>query len=192
MAAVVVPGIASAAQARARVAATRFAPEGTRGACPCVRAGDHFIRVWPGHAARQRESVGMIALVETLAGLEAIEEVCEVEGLLALLIGPFDLSVSLGLSGDYLHAEARAAIDRMLAAAQANCVPVMAPCSIPTQSKPAASATIGSGVGQRCSLSTPTKSSLPMLCRATPPHYDRCRMNYRRFTGSLWPCRSAA
>jgi 4-hydroxy-2-oxoheptanedioate aldolase len=126
-AAVVVPGIASADQARAMVAAARFAPEGTRGACPCVRAGDHFIRDWRSHAARQRENVGVIALVETRAGLEAIEEICAVEGLLALLIGPFDLAVSLGLSGDYLHPEARMAIDRMLAAAQASRLPVMAP-----------------------------------------------------------------
>lgn len=126
-AAVVVPGIASAAQARAMVAAARFAPEGTRGACPCVRAGGHFILDWPGHVARQRESVGVIALVETRAGLEAIEEICAVEGLLALLIGPFDLSVSLGHAGDYLAGEVQAGIDRMLNAARAYRLPVMAP-----------------------------------------------------------------
>ena len=126
-AAVVVPGIASAEQARAMVAAARFAPEGTRGACPCVRAGDHFIRDWRGHVARQRESVGVIALVETRAGLEAIEEICAVKGLLALLIGPFDLSVSLGHAGNYLGAEVQAAIGRMLRAAHARDLPVMAP-----------------------------------------------------------------
>ncbi|MGY6251374.1 HpcH/HpaI aldolase family protein [Bosea thiooxidans] len=126
-AAVVVPGIASAEQACAMVAAARFAPEGTRGACPCVRAGDHFIRDWRGHVARQRESVGVIALVETRAGLEAIEEICAVDGLLALLIGPFDLSVSLGHAGDYLAGEVQAGIGRMLRAARANGLPVMAP-----------------------------------------------------------------
>jgi 4-hydroxy-2-oxoheptanedioate aldolase len=126
-AAIVVPGIASAEQARAMVAAARFAPEGTRGACPCVRAGGHFIRDWPAHVARQRENVGVVALVETRAGLEAIEEICAVEGLLALLVGPFDLSVSLGHAGDYLGAEVQAAIGLMLRAAQVNGLPVMAP-----------------------------------------------------------------
>jgi 4-hydroxy-2-oxoheptanedioate aldolase len=130
-AAIVVPGIASAAQARAMVAAARFAPEGTRGACPCVRAGDHFIRDWRGHVARQRESVGVIALVETRAGLDAIEDICAVEGLLALLIGPFDLSVSLGHAGDYLVDEVQTGIDRMLEAAQAHGLPVMAPIFSP-------------------------------------------------------------
>jgi 2-keto-3-deoxy-L-rhamnonate aldolase RhmA len=46
---------------------------------------------------------------------------------LALLIGPFDLSVSLGRSGDYLHPEVQAAIDHMMAAAAANGLPVIAP-----------------------------------------------------------------
>jgi 4-hydroxy-2-oxoheptanedioate aldolase len=50
-----------------------------------------------------------------------------VEGLLALLIGPFDLSVSLGFAGDYLHPEVQSAIDRMLQAAAANDLPVIAP-----------------------------------------------------------------
>lgn len=124
---VVVPGVSSADQARAMVAATRFAPEGTRGACPCVRAGDHFIRDWRGYVARQREGVGVIALVETRAGLDAIEAICAVDGLAGLLIGPFDLSVSLGHAGDYLHAEVQAAIGRMIAAAKGRGLPVIAP-----------------------------------------------------------------
>jgi 4-hydroxy-2-oxoheptanedioate aldolase len=126
-AAVVVPGIASASQARAMVAASRFAPDGTRGACPCVRAGGHYIPDWRGYVAAQRAGVGVIALVETRAGLEEIESICAVEGLLALLIGPFDLSVSLGFEGNYLHPEVRLAIERMIKAAKASNLPVMVP-----------------------------------------------------------------
>jgi 4-hydroxy-2-oxoheptanedioate aldolase len=124
---VVVPGVVTAAQARAAVAASRFAPEGTRGACPCVRAGGHFIRDWRGYAARQHREAGVIALVETRAGLAAIEAICAVEGLMALLVGPFDLSVSMGYAGDYLHPDVQGAIDRMMAAAKAARLPVIAP-----------------------------------------------------------------
>jgi 4-hydroxy-2-oxoheptanedioate aldolase len=126
-AAVVMPGIATPEQAVAAVAASRFAPEGTRGACPCVRAGGHYITDWRGYVGRQRAETGVIALVETAEGLANIEAICRVEGLLALLIGPFDLSVSLGLQGDYRHPEAQAAISRMLAAAAAARLPVIAP-----------------------------------------------------------------
>lgn len=126
-AAVVMPGIASPEQARAAVAAGRFAPEGTRGACPCVRAGGHYITDWRAYVGRQRAETGVMALVETAEGLGNIEAICAVEGLLALVIGPFDLSVSLGLQGDYRHAEVQRAIGRMLAAAAAAKLPVLAP-----------------------------------------------------------------
>ncbi|MFY7851608.1 MAG: aldolase/citrate lyase family protein [Brevundimonas sp.] len=111
----------------AMVAASSFAPEGTRGACPCVRAGNHFIRDWRGYVTRQRADVGVVALVETRRGLEAISDICAVEGVRALLIGPFDLSVSLGFAGDYRHRDVQAALDRMIAAAQAAGLPVIAP-----------------------------------------------------------------
>jgi 4-hydroxy-2-oxoheptanedioate aldolase len=124
---IVVPGIELPGQLAAMVAATRFAPDGTRGACPCVRAGDHFIRDWPAYVQQQRRSIGAIALVETAAGVDAIGEICAVEGLSALLVGPFDLSVSLGHAGDYRHPKVERALDQMIAAATANGVPVFAP-----------------------------------------------------------------
>ncbi len=124
--AVVVPGVESAGDAARAVAATRFAPEGTRGACPCVRAGGHFIRDWRAHEAAERDK-GVIALVETAEGLGNIEAICATPGLKALLAGPFDLSVSLGLRGDYRHPRVEAAMDRMAAAARANGLPLIAP-----------------------------------------------------------------
>jgi 4-hydroxy-2-oxoheptanedioate aldolase len=124
--AVIVPGVATAEQAKAMVAAGRFAPEGARGACPCVRAGGQYITDWRGYVRDQGET-GVIALVETAEGLSNIEDICKVEGLMALLIGPFDLSVSLGFAGDYLHADVQNAIDRMATAAHAARLPVIAP-----------------------------------------------------------------
>jgi 4-hydroxy-2-oxoheptanedioate aldolase len=125
--AIVVPGIETAEQAASAVAATRFAPEGMRGACPCVRAGGHYIRDWRSYVAAQRREAGIIALVETRAGLANIEAICAVDGLLALMIGPFDLSVSMGHAGDYLDDGVQTAIDRMIAAARAARLAVMAP-----------------------------------------------------------------
>jgi 4-hydroxy-2-oxoheptanedioate aldolase len=126
-AAVVVPGIATAAQAAAMVAAGRFAPEGTRGACPCVRAGGHYITDWRGYVGSQSRETGVMALVETAEGLSNIDAICATQGLLAMVIGPFDLSVSLGHQGDYRHADVQAAIGRMLVAAEAARLPVIAP-----------------------------------------------------------------
>jgi 4-hydroxy-2-oxoheptanedioate aldolase len=124
---VVMPGIATAAQAKAAVLAGRFAPEGTRGACPCVRAGGHFIADWKGYAGLQQRETGIIALVETAEGLANIDDIVRTKGLMALLVGPFDLSVSLGHQGDYRHPAVQAAIDRMVGAAVAAGLPVIAP-----------------------------------------------------------------
>jgi 4-hydroxy-2-oxoheptanedioate aldolase len=124
--AVVVPGIASAEQAARAVAATRFAPEGLRGACPCVRAGGHYIRDWRAHVTAEREK-GVVALVETAEGLDGLEAICATPGLLALLVGPYDLSVSLGLAGDYRDPRVEAAMERMAAAAGAAGLPLIAP-----------------------------------------------------------------
>lgn len=123
----VVPGISSARQIETMIAATRFAPEGIRGACPCVRAGGHFIADWRDYAGRQARATGVIALVETRDGLDAIAEICPAPGLKALMLGPFDLSVSLGFAGDYRHKTVQAALDRMIAAARDANVPVFAP-----------------------------------------------------------------
>lgn len=126
-AAVVVPGVSSATHAAELVAAGWFAPDGTRGACPCVRSGGQFVRDWPAYVAAQRACTGVIALVETRAGLDDIENIAAVPGLLALMIGPFDLAVSLGHGSDYLAEDVQDAIDRMMKAASANALPVFAP-----------------------------------------------------------------
>jgi 4-hydroxy-2-oxoheptanedioate aldolase len=115
--AVVVPAIGSAEEAAAAVAATRYAPDGTRGACPCVRAAHHMAWDWRGYTASQQRDAGIVALVETPPGVADIERIVRVEGLAALMVGPFDLAVAMGRQGDYLAADVRDAIDRMLKAA---------------------------------------------------------------------------
>ncbi|WP_439578407.1 HpcH/HpaI aldolase family protein [Elioraea sp.] len=124
-AAVVVPGIASRAEAEAAAAAARYAPRGTRGACPCVRAGGHVIADWSAH--EDADEAGVILLVETRAGVEAIDQIVAVPGPLALMLGPFDLSVSLGHRGDWRHPEVGAALERLAAAARGADLPLIAP-----------------------------------------------------------------
>ncbi len=123
--AVVVPAIASRRDAEAAIAATRFAPGGTRGACPCVRAVGQYATSWQAFAAAGE--AGAIMLVETAEGVAAIEEIVAAPGALALMLGPFDLSVSLGFRGDWRHAEVQAALRRMREAARAVSLPVIVP-----------------------------------------------------------------
>ncbi len=128
---VVVPNVANAAEAEEAVAATRFGPVGLRGACPCCRSGGHFIRNWRDYVAEEEARVGAVALVESEAGYRNFAEIAAVEGLTAIMIGPFDLSVSMGLEGNWRDPKVLAAVHAMIAqaveAGQRVIMPVFAP-----------------------------------------------------------------
>ncbi|MEO5699613.1 MAG: aldolase/citrate lyase family protein [Casimicrobiaceae bacterium] len=130
-AAVIVPGIDSLDGARRALAAARFAPHGNRGACPGVRAGAAYAGNWRGYTTQQHDEAGVILLIETPQAVAEIDAIVALRGLRAVLIGPFDLSVTMGHQGDFLHAEVTAAIERVVAAARAHDMPVILPVFSP-------------------------------------------------------------
>ncbi len=58
----------------------------------------------------------MIAQVESVTALERLPALAAVKGLDALLVGPADLSISLGVGGQWDHPRLSDAIDRVIAA----------------------------------------------------------------------------
>ena len=101
--AVVVPQVTTRAEAEKAVSAARYYPKGTRGACPCIRVGQHYITEWDRHATRANAEAMVIALVEGRQGMENIEAIITTDGLDAVMLGPFDLSVALGVGGQLDH-----------------------------------------------------------------------------------------
>jgi 4-hydroxy-2-oxoheptanedioate aldolase len=89
----VVPMIDTADEATAIVAATRYPPDGVRGVSSARAA--RWGRV-PDYHATAAEQLCVIAQVESAAGLANIEEICAVDGIDAVFIGPMDLATSLG------------------------------------------------------------------------------------------------
>lgn len=118
LAGIVAPGVETAQEAHDWVRALRFGPQGTRGACPIVRAAGHSATPWRDVADRQSR-VGLVLLVESGPGIEAAEAIAATPGIDGLMVGPFDLSVSLGLGGDVGAAPVQAGIARVIGAAQA-------------------------------------------------------------------------
>jgi 2-keto-3-deoxy-L-rhamnonate aldolase RhmA len=86
---VVIAMVESAAQAADAVAATRYAPGGVRSFGP-LRAG---LGIDPA-ALQARASV--FAMIETTRGLAAVDEICGVDGLTGIYVGPADLAISMG------------------------------------------------------------------------------------------------
>ena len=124
---IVVPGAESASALAAVVAATRYAPAGRRGACPIVRSGGHLVGDWAAYAAKEDAAVGVVALVETPAGVAAASELCGVPGLAAVMLGPFDLSVAMDMPGQLAAPEVTGALDQVIAAARSRGLPVIVP-----------------------------------------------------------------
>ena len=67
-------------------------------------------------AANERTSV--ICLIETAEGAENVDAIAAVKGVDGLWVGHFDLSVSLGIPGEFNHPKFTAAIDRTVKAAK--------------------------------------------------------------------------
>ncbi len=86
---VLIAMVESAADAAAAVAATRYAPGGVRSFGP-LRAS---LGIDPA-ALQARASV--FAMIETTRGLAAVDEICGVDGLTGIYIGPADLAISMG------------------------------------------------------------------------------------------------
>ena len=109
---VICPMIDSAEQASAFVAATRYPPLGGRSFGPArgllYGGADYF--------ERADETLVRLAMVETAAGLAAVEAICAVDGLDGIFIGPNDLGLALGRApaADPTDPEVVAAIRRCL------------------------------------------------------------------------------
>lgn len=91
---VVIPMVNSADEARAAVAACRYAPAGSRSYGP-LRAS---LYGGPDYFQHANAEVACIPMIETRAAIEDLDAILDVEGIDAVYIGPADLSVSYGLA----------------------------------------------------------------------------------------------
>ena len=95
-----------------RVAATRYPPLGVRSFGP--------LRASLGHRIADLQSrVRVFAMIETAAALSGLSQICAVDGLAGLYVGPADLAISMGVEavGAMKHSAVLDAIVRIQRAA---------------------------------------------------------------------------
>jgi 2-keto-3-deoxy-L-rhamnonate aldolase RhmA len=113
---VIAPGVRSAEEARAVVAAARYPPAGSRG---LVAGLPHFgFRGVPASEALPALNEATLVMVqcESAASLDATEEIVAIDGIDMVMIGSNDLLADLGLAGQYDHPRLAQAYERVIAA----------------------------------------------------------------------------
>ena len=95
------PQVNTAEQAAAVVRFARYAPEGARGV-GLARAHGYGARVRE-YLSRANDEIAVIVTAEHAQAVDNIEAIARVPGVDAVLLGPYDLSASLGLMGQIDH-----------------------------------------------------------------------------------------
>jgi 4-hydroxy-2-oxoheptanedioate aldolase len=106
---------ATRADCEAAVNAARYAPEGSRGSCPAIRASRYSQPDWADYTRAANREVTIIPLLEDKEAIDDIEGILAVDGVDIVFLGPFDYSVALGISGaTFDHPIMAAALDRVV------------------------------------------------------------------------------
>ena len=99
--------------------ALRYAPQGSRGACPMVRAAGYDRSDWNAYAAAANREIMAIPLLEEASSIDDFEAIAAMPGLDAFFVGPTDLAISLGIPGaTFDDPPLGAALDRVVALAR--------------------------------------------------------------------------
>jgi 4-hydroxy-2-oxoheptanedioate aldolase len=109
---VLVPQIGSGKEAMDAVSAARFAPKGTRGANPWVRAADYGAD--PAWFEKANEEAAVLLMVEGPGGADSLDAIMATGELDAIFLGPVDLSHSLGVPGQIEHPKVVDTISRTI------------------------------------------------------------------------------
>ena len=107
---IIVPMVMNAEDARYAVAACRYPPEGNRG-CGFRRGLAYGAGDLKAYWEASREDPLVIIQLEHIEAVRDLDAILAVPGIGAVLIGPYDLSASMGRPGQWHHPDVAAVFD---------------------------------------------------------------------------------
>ena len=113
---IVVPMVNSRQKAEAAVAATRYAPTGVRGVG--LARAQKYGAAFQEYLAWQKNGPVVIVQIEHKSALTVLEDIFTVKGVDGFIIGPYDLSCSMGIPGEFEHPEFLDAMETIRSAGQ--------------------------------------------------------------------------
>ena len=96
---------------------TRYPPAGVRGAAFGIAHDDYRSADFLATMEQANRRIAVIAQIETVPGLANVEQIAAVEGVDVLWVGHFDLTISMGIPGQFGVPAFREAIERVAGAA---------------------------------------------------------------------------
>ena len=118
---VVVPMVCSADDARAAVAAVRYPPVGNRGVGLARAQG--YGSSFETYKSWQENEATVVVQVEHIEAVNNLEEILTTDGVDAYIVGPYDLSGSMGIPGEFEDSKFIEAMNRIRAIAEQLKVP---------------------------------------------------------------------
>ena len=117
---VIVPNIAGAAQLEAVRSFCRWPPAGTRGVG--FSRANLFGKAFNAYRDEAQAPL-LVAMIEDVRAVEQLDAILQVGGLDAILIGPYDLSASMGVTAQFDHPAFTSAIESIRVLAQRYRIP---------------------------------------------------------------------
>ena len=111
------PKIGNPDDARKVVSGLHYPPFGNRGVAKMVRATG-FAQQFDQYYQQAQETILGVVQIETVDVLNHLDEVASIEGVDVLFIGPADLSMELGIFGQFNHPRFKDAVTATVDAAQ--------------------------------------------------------------------------
>jgi 2-keto-3-deoxy-L-rhamnonate aldolase RhmA len=111
---VIFPRVESPELLERAVTWTKFPPEGSRGFGLSRMAVDYAPLSMPQIMEYMNTNVMTVLQIETTRAVDAREELLAIEGIDAVLIGPADLSISLGVPGQFEHPRLVSAVESIM------------------------------------------------------------------------------
>lgn len=108
---VIVPNVQDCEELKETINYCRFPPAGKRGVA-YSRAnlfGQNF-RAY----CKEAQNPFIVVMIESIKAVQNLEEILDVKGIDAILIGPYDLSASMGITGDFKNTEFKKILKKIL------------------------------------------------------------------------------
>lgn len=117
---ILVPMVNSVEEAREVVRLAKYPPAGARGTALRRGHSDYRSVSAEGYLRSANEEVAVLVQIETTTALGLADDLARVDGVDALFVGPFDLSVDMGIPGRVWEPPIRDAYSKVVAAAGRN------------------------------------------------------------------------